>query len=65
MTTELLTKKELATAFRVSERTVDAWVAQKILPSPIKLGTAQQARVRFPADSIAFAQERIARKVRP
>jgi predicted DNA-binding transcriptional regulator AlpA len=61
----MMTKREIATAFRVSERTVDAWVAQGLLPSPIKLGTAQQARVRFPADSIAFAQERIARKVRP
>jgi hypothetical protein len=61
----MLTKKELAAAFRVSERTVDSWVAQGLLPSPIKLGTAQQSRVRFPIDSVAFAQERLAQKAKP
>jgi predicted DNA-binding transcriptional regulator AlpA len=61
----MMTKREIATAFRVSERTIDSWVAQGLLPQPIKLGTAQQSRVRFPTNSVEFAHEQIARKARP
>ena len=31
-------KKELATRFRVSTSTVERWVADNIIPSPIRLG---------------------------
>ena len=31
-------KKELATRFRVSTSTIERWVADNIIPSPIRLG---------------------------
>jgi len=54
------TKKEVAQKFRVTERTVDNWVDAGVIDPPIKLGVAQQSRVRFPVESIATIAEKFA-----
>lgn len=34
---ELMSKKEVAQAFKVSERTVDVWVTKGKFPAPVKV----------------------------
>jgi hypothetical protein len=41
------TKADIAAENGVSLRTVDNWVRRGLLPPPVKLGTAQQSRVRW------------------
>ncbi len=35
---DYVTKKEIAGAFRVSERTIERWVRLRLIPAPVKLG---------------------------
>jgi DNA-binding transcriptional MerR regulator len=43
----MYTKKEIAKARNVSERTVDNWRSRGLLAKPIKMGSSVQARVRW------------------
>jgi len=56
-----LSKKQIAQQLGVTERTVDLWVARGFIDQPIKLGTAQQSRVRFHANAAETVAERLAR----
>lgn len=47
------TKKDIADAKRVTPRCVDNWVKRGLLPAPKKLGTSQQARVRWTDEQVA------------
>jgi predicted DNA-binding transcriptional regulator AlpA len=54
-----VTKRQIAERFGVSLRSVDNWVARGELARPVKLGTAAQARVRWPADAVAAFEQRL------
>lgn len=47
-----VTRGDIAQHFRVTTRAVDNWRSAGLLPEPLKLGTATQSRVRWPADVI-------------
>ena len=57
---KLHTKKDIADAKKVTARTVDNWVERGLLPPPIKLGTSQQARVRWTDESVAVLDHNLA-----
>jgi hypothetical protein len=50
---KLHTKKSIADDKGVTPRSVDNWVKRGLLPAPIKLGTSQQARVRWTDEHVA------------
>lgn len=50
--TNYVTRRQLAGHFKVTDRAVDKWRADGLLPEPVKLGESMQARVRWPADVI-------------
>ena len=54
------TKTEIAEGRKVSTRTVDNWVARGLLAEPLKLGTAQQARVRWTDAQVAELDRNLA-----
>jgi len=56
---QLYTKKDIATLKAVTPRCIDNWVRRGLLPAPIKLGTAQQARVRFTAEALATLERNL------
>lgn len=56
----LLSKRQVAERLGVTERTVDLWIARGLIERPLKLGTAQQSRVRFPADTVDNVARRLA-----
>lgn len=56
----LISKNELAERLGVTPRTIDNWVEQGLLDRPIKLGSAQQSRVRFPANAADTLTSRLA-----
>jgi predicted DNA-binding transcriptional regulator AlpA len=56
----LLSKRQVAERLGVTERTVDLWIARGLIDRPIKLGAAQQSRVRFPADTVDNVARRLA-----
>lgn len=45
-----VTRAELAAQLQVSERTVDRWVTEGVLPAPVRQGRGRMA-TRFPADA--------------
>lgn len=50
---EFMTKKETAELFRVSERTIERWVARKDDPMPkIKVGDDMHCTLRFDKDDV-------------
>jgi predicted DNA-binding transcriptional regulator AlpA len=49
----LLTKRDIAEGRKVTTRTVDNWVERGFLPPPKKLGSSQQARVRWTQEQVA------------
>ena len=51
-----VTRRDIAEHFGVSERCVDNWRTAGKLPQPIKFGTAQQARVRWPLDVVPLLE---------
>ena len=53
-TMNLHTKADIARAKRVSLRTVDKWRARKLLPPPLKMGTAPQSRGRWTDEHLAI-----------
>jgi hypothetical protein len=55
----LHTKADIAKAKRVSPRTVDKWRARKLLPPPLKMGTAQQSRVRWTDEHLAVLDRKL------
>jgi len=56
----LISKNELAERLGVTPRTIDNWVERGLIARPLKLGTAQQSRVRFPADVVDAVTRRLA-----
>jgi hypothetical protein len=56
----LHTKDDIAKARKVHQRTVDNWRARGLLPEPIKLGTAQQSRVRWTDEAVAALDRNLA-----
>jgi predicted DNA-binding transcriptional regulator AlpA len=54
-----ITKRQIAERFAVTTRCVDGWRARGLLPDPIKLGTADQARVRWPAEAVAQLEAKL------
>ena len=61
----LLTKRQVAAQLGVTERCIDLWVSRGFIDRPIKLGPAQQSRVRFHANAVETVAERLARQARP
>jgi predicted site-specific integrase-resolvase len=59
----LISKNELAERLGVTPRTIDNWVERGLIDPPIKLGTAQQSRVRFPANAADAVTLRLASPV--
>lgn len=57
---ELYSKADIARAKKVSERTVDRWVVQGLLPPPIKLGPRVQSRVRWTQENVATLDANLA-----
>ncbi len=47
------TKRSIANRFGVTDRCVDNWRKAGKLPPPLKLGTSQQARVRWTDEAVA------------
>jgi predicted site-specific integrase-resolvase len=59
----LLSKRQVAERLGVTERTVDLWIARGLIERPLKLGTTQQSRVRFPPDTVDNVARRLATRV--
>lgn len=57
MSNALLTKREASQLLRVSSRTLDSWMHQKLIPF-FKIGDAKNAVVRFKRDDIDQALSR-------
>jgi hypothetical protein len=56
----LHTKTGIAQARKVTPRTVDNWVRRRWLSPPLKLGAAQQSRVRWTDEQVAELDRRLA-----
>ena len=57
---KLHTKKSIAEDKSVTPRCVDNWVKRGLLPPPKKLGTSQQARVRWTDEQVAQLDRNLA-----
>jgi hypothetical protein len=53
-------KVDVAQRYGVTERQVDYWRAEGLLPQPIKIGTSQQAKVRWTDEHLATFEKRLA-----
>jgi hypothetical protein len=54
------TKNSIAGDKGVTPRCVDNWRKRGLLPAPIKLGTSQQARVRWTDEQVAELDRNLA-----
>lgn len=63
--TELYTAADIGRRYRIAERTVRAWVARGLLPSPQKLGPHMQSRVRWTAEDVATLDANLAALAAP
>ena len=53
-------KSWLAERYGVTPRTIENWRKRKLLPEPLKLGTAIQARVRWSDEDVAVLDANLA-----